>query len=100
MQASLPAWVRCPEQRPGPPGFPARIVWSSKDPKLGPKVTSVQFAELNGAVGYTWGAPAAARPDIADNHADASSAAAAEIYAAGPGTATMGLLGLSYVSCL
>ena len=64
------------------------IVWSSK-------VTSVQFAELNGAVGYAWGAPVVAHPDIADNHADVSSAAA-EIYAAG--TATMDLLGLSYVA--
>ena len=64
------------------------IVWSSK-------VTSVQFAELNGAVGYAWGAPVVAHPDILDNHADVSSAAA-EIYAAG--TATMDLLGLSYVA--
>jgi hypothetical protein len=55
----------------------------------------VQFAELNGAVGYAWGAPVVAHPDIADNHADVSSAAA-EIYAAG--TATMDLLGLSYVA--
>jgi hypothetical protein len=59
----------------------------------------VQFAELNGAVGYAWGAPVVAHPDIADNHADVSSAAA-EIYAAG--TATMDLLGLDImiVRCL
>jgi hypothetical protein len=105
-----------------------RIVssWSSKDPKLGPKVTSVQFAELNGAVGYTWGAatraphvffgnmlskktwgaPAVAHPDIADNHTDAQAA----YFRLGVGScrnfklcrrdSEMGLLGLSYVNCL
>jgi hypothetical protein len=64
------------------------VVWSSK-------VTSVQFSELNGPAGYTWGRPVVAHPRIAENHADVSSAAA-EIYAAG--TAVMDFLGLSYVA--
>ena len=62
---------------------------------LSGKVTSVNFAELNGAAGYAWGAPVVAHSAISNNHADVSSAAA-EIYTAG--TATTELLGLSYVA--
>ena len=65
----------------------APIVWSSK-------CTTVQFAAHNVPAGFAWGRPVAAHPDIADNHADVSSAAA-EIYAMG--TATMDILALSYV---
>jgi hypothetical protein len=65
----------------------APIVWSSK-------CTSVQFAAHNVPAGFAWGRPVVAHPDIADNHADVSSAAA-EIYAMG--TATMDVLALSYV---
>jgi hypothetical protein len=65
----------------------APIIWSSK-------CTSVQFAAHNVPAGFAWGRPIVAHPDIADNHADVSSAAA-EIYAMG--TATMDVLALSYV---
>ena len=65
----------------------APIVWSSK-------CTTVQFAAHNVPAGFAWGRPVVAHPDIADNHADVSSAAA-EIYAMG--TATMDILALSYV---
>jgi hypothetical protein len=65
----------------------APIIWSSK-------CTSVQFAAHNVPAGFAWGRPVVAHPDIADNHADVSSAAA-EIYAMG--TATMDVLALSYV---
>jgi hypothetical protein len=65
----------------------APIIWSSK-------CTSVQFAAHNVPAGFAWGRPVVAHPDIADNHADVSSAAA-EIYAMG--TATMDILALSYV---
>ena len=65
----------------------APIVWSSK-------CTTVQFAAHSVPAGFAWGRPVVAHPDIADNHADVSSAAA-EIYAMG--TATMDILALSYV---
>jgi hypothetical protein len=65
----------------------APVVWSSK-------CTTVQFAAHNVPAGFAWGRPVVAHPDIADNHADVSSAAA-EIYAMG--TATMDILALSYV---
>jgi hypothetical protein len=65
----------------------APIIWSSK-------CTTVQFAAHNVPAGFAWGRPVVAHPDIADNHADVSSAAA-EIYAMG--TATMDVLALSYV---
>jgi hypothetical protein len=64
---------------------------------LSGKVTSVHFAELNGAAGYAWGARVVAHSAISKNHADTSSAAA-EISGYAAGTATMDLLGLSYVA--
>jgi hypothetical protein len=68
----------------------APIIWSSKCTS-----ESVQFAAHNVPAGFAWGRPVVAHPDIADNHADVSSAAA-EIYA---GTATiMDILALSYVA--
>jgi hypothetical protein len=46
--------------------------------------------------GFTWGRPVVAHPDIADNHADVSSAAA-EIYAMGTATMDSDILALSCV---